>query len=75
MEDLITTIPTAEQLTDVEDTFDFFNPPNLEACLAVDSFLVTGLQRRLVQLLTYNEEQLAQAMGYITAIEKLLCLA
>ena len=75
MEDLITVTPNPAQPTDVDDNFDFFNPPNLQACIAVDSFLVTGLQRRLVQLLTYNEEQLAQAMGHIVAIEKLLCLA
>ena len=75
MEDLIAAIATPEPAIDTEDSFDFFHPANLEQCIAVDSFLLTGLQRRLVQLLTYNEAQLAQAMEYLTAIEKLLCLA
>ena len=75
MQDLMAMPLTTEQPTEVEDLFDFFNPPTPEACLAVDSFLVTGLQRRLVQLLTYSDEQLAQAMQHIVAIEALLGLA
>ena len=85
MEDFIEAIPANEAPRVIEPTFDptaapdfdfnFFHPPTLEACMAVESFLLTGVQRHLVQLLTYNEEQLAQAMEHITAIEKILCLA
>ena len=72
MEDLLTA--TAEPSAAPDLDFDFFNPPNLEACLAVETFLTTALLRRLTQLLTYNDEQLAQAVEHITAIEKILCL-
>ena len=75
MEALMATIPTLEQPVDVDDNFNFFSPSDLEQCVAVDSFLITGLQRRLVQLLTYNDVQLEEAMGHIVAIEKLLNLA
>ena len=74
MEDLIATTATLEQPVEVDDLFDFFNPATLEASIAVESFIVPALQRRLVQLLTYNDVQLDEAMGHITAIEKLLGL-
>ena len=75
MEDLITTPPTAEPSAAPDFDFDFFNPPNLEACLAVETFLTTALLRRLTQLLTYNDEQLAQAVQHVMAIESLLGIA
>ena len=75
MEDLIAITLTPEQPIDVDDELNFFAPQSPEACLAVDSFLVTGLQRRLVQLFTSHDAQLDEAMGHISAIEKLLGFA